>query len=479
MKRFVIPFAILFSLVWLVLLTSCTKKDFDSNPELRLNFSSDTVLFDTVFTTLGSATKVLMVYNNNDSKLLISEIHLGAGQTSSFKINIDGSPNHILKDIELDAGDSLYIFIKVRIDPTNQNNPLIVDDSLMFLTNGNLQKVKLVAWGQDAYYHRPDHFPANFPAYSIVPCNSTWINDKPHVVYGWLVVDSACTLNIEAGSKVYFYNNAVLMVYKDGSLKVNGSFGSEVVFRGYRTDSYYKDLPGQWGGILFSEGSKHNSIEYAHILNGTLGVQVDKTADASNPQLVIKNSRIGNMSVGGFSGNATNVYSENLVIEGGGEYSLSINGGKYHFKHLSIGNYWSGSARVNPAVVMRNFYIEPDLTATVVEPTEVFFGNSVVYGNQSDEILISPAEGGGSFTWSFDHCLLKTKILTAYSQNYNQCILDKDPLFKDPAKHKLYPDTLSPLQDAGVFMGVPKDILNIVRDDRPDIGAYERIERKR
>jgi hypothetical protein len=87
-------------------------------------------------------------------------------------------------------------------------------------------------------------------------------------------------------------------------------------------------------------------------------------------------------------------------------------------------------------------------------------------------------EGNGTFTWSFDHCLLKTNPVSGYTANYIQCIFDKDPLFTDPAKSKLYPDTLSPLINAGIFMNVNSDILGQIRDDRPDIGAYERIERK-
>ncbi|HZX62121.1 MAG TPA: hypothetical protein VFE66_02830, partial [Bacteroidales bacterium] len=60
-----------FSLIPLIILTlitvfSCKKKDkIDSNPALKLTFSSDTVFFDTVFTTVGSVTQRLMVHNYN------------------------------------------------------------------------------------------------------------------------------------------------------------------------------------------------------------------------------------------------------------------------------------------------------------------------------------------------------------------------------------------------------------------------------
>ena len=44
------------------LLASCQKNDvLNSDPQLKLNFSNDSVIFDTVFTSLGSATRRLMV----------------------------------------------------------------------------------------------------------------------------------------------------------------------------------------------------------------------------------------------------------------------------------------------------------------------------------------------------------------------------------------------------------------------------------
>src|ERR1035437_6319023 len=143
-----------FSLIPLIILTlitvfSCKKKDkIDSNPALKLTFSTDTVFFDTVFTTVGSVTQRLMVHNYNASKVLVSSIRLGGGSNSVFSLNIDGTPAASLSDVEIAANDSIFIFVKVTVNPNNQNTPLVVTDSILFNTNGNLQKVDLVAWGQ-------------------------------------------------------------------------------------------------------------------------------------------------------------------------------------------------------------------------------------------------------------------------------------------------------------------------------------------
>ena len=44
---------------------------------------------------------------------------------------------------------AFIFFVEVTIDPNGQNLPMVVKDSIEFVTNMNLQDVDLVAWGQD------------------------------------------------------------------------------------------------------------------------------------------------------------------------------------------------------------------------------------------------------------------------------------------------------------------------------------------
>ena len=46
----------------------------------KLEFSLDTLRFDTVFTERGSATRILKVYNPNDESVRISRIALERGE---------------------------------------------------------------------------------------------------------------------------------------------------------------------------------------------------------------------------------------------------------------------------------------------------------------------------------------------------------------------------------------------------------------
>ena len=74
-----------------VSLSSCQREVWDSNPEHALRFSTDTLFFDTVFTTVGSITLPVKVYNDHDGTLLIDEIELESGLVSQFRVNVNGA----------------------------------------------------------------------------------------------------------------------------------------------------------------------------------------------------------------------------------------------------------------------------------------------------------------------------------------------------------------------------------------------------
>ncbi len=304
-----------------VISSSCKKDKFISDPSAKLEFSQDSVLFDTVFTTIGSSTKNIRIRNKNDKKIKISSVVLQGGAQSAFIINVDGSPGSSFKDIELAAKDSMYIFIQVNVNPTNQNSPLIITDKLIFTVNGNTQELPLEAWGQDAYYHYPTDAikfkdGSYFPYSTVGPAGTgtlvTWPNDKPHVIYGYLVADSAQTLIIKAGTRIYMNYKAGIWVFRKGEMQILGQKGNEVLIQGARREADYADEPGQWDRIWINEGSVNNVIDYAIIKNGYIGVQTELFAsDFSNTinprRLKITNTRIQNMSLWGLYAVAFNI----------------------------------------------------------------------------------------------------------------------------------------------------------------------------
>src|SRR6476661_2688734 len=94
---------------------SCKKDTFITSGDAQIGFSSDSVFFDTVFTSTGSVTQAIKVFNLNDQKIILSNIKLAGGSNSPFKINIDGAAGPSSNDIEMKANDSLYIFVTVKI----------------------------------------------------------------------------------------------------------------------------------------------------------------------------------------------------------------------------------------------------------------------------------------------------------------------------------------------------------------------------
>ena len=103
--------------------------------------SADTLSYDTVFTTVGSITKSFKIFNDNNQKLLLSKVKLAGGAASSFKINVDGTSANEADDVEINANDSIYVFVQVKIDPNTANLPFVIRDSILISYNGNQQFV--------------------------------------------------------------------------------------------------------------------------------------------------------------------------------------------------------------------------------------------------------------------------------------------------------------------------------------------------
>jgi hypothetical protein len=474
--------------VTFLLFNSCKKEEFETG-EVRLEFSQDTVMFDTVFTTVGSATEVFIVYNRGDKDVKISTIRLATGESSNFRLNVDGIPGKTINDVEIGAEDSIFIFVEVTVDPNNLTTPMIVSDSILFNVNGALQDVDLVAWGQDAYFHRPPAASHIYPFF-FLGCNEIWSNDKPHVVYGYAMVDSGCTLTVNEGSNVYFHPGSGIIALSSGTLLVNGTIANKVTFQGDRLGEDYKDVPGQWDRIWLSNlnlrsggispGSKNSSIKNAIIKNGTIGIQVDTSfdADINNPTLVLENTIIKNMSGNGVALRGSKVNAYNCVFANCGSQTVNIlYGGNFNFYHCTFANFWNNGQRSEPAVSLNNY------TPAEVRSLNAYFGNCIIYGNIENELGLDSAFFGNQFGFKFDHTLIKVESTfpTSDASRYIQILKNIDPLFVDVENNFYQLDSLSsPAIDYGdpaILIIDPTrlnyDILDNPRNT-PDIGAYER-----
>ena len=450
---------ILTLLLWCSFAISSCKKNANFSQE-NLSFSKDTVVFDTVFTTIGSTTQQFKIYNRSNKPLKIDQIELMGGNNSPFRINVDGVKGTQLGAMILEGKDSLFAFVEVTLSTNNQNLPMIIEDSIRFRTNGKDQYVKLAVWGQDAYFHYKD---LN---------EGTWPNDKPHVIYGYAAVDSAKSLTIPAGTNIYLHKNALLYVYK-GALQVQGMLNNEVVFQGDRLEPVYDDVPGQYYGIYFHEALP-SSIDYAILKNGTAGIHLYHE-DPSNTgyTLQLNNTRIYNMSrYGVFIYAGAKVRAENCIISRNETHALLVlEGGDFNFNHCNLLGY--GSAK-GPAVGISNYYSNPFTGITNVGSIhEGNLTNCVVYGNPDFNLVLDTLQMNGiTLNFQVSNCLIRSDSLFT-DPFYSNVQWNQNPLFENTAQGDFIFLPNSPLNGTGINTGVSIDIFGNPRQNPPDIGAVE------
>lgn len=446
------------------------EEEFTTDPSAKLEFSVDTVYFDTVFTQMGggaprpiSVTKQLRIKNPNNNAVK-TNIRVANNFNNTYRLNIDGVSTNQVYGKEIYGKDSLIIFIQCYIDSNNTNTPLIVASQIIFETNGNVQDVDLVAWGQDAAYFRD----------SILDCNLGslhWTNDKPYVIYDNILVPEGCTLTIDAGTRVHSYNKST--IYVGGTLIVNGTPENPVYFEGTRIDGDYKDLTNQWAGIRFLPRSKDNVITGAIIRNGFVGIEVDSQPVNANPNLTITQSQIYNMSAVGIVGYSSKIVAANNLITDCGQFGFfGALGGNYQLVHNTIASYNTSFNRQNPLVVFDNtpYYDKND---NVVARYNLAFElvNNIIYGSLEEEFLINNNTAGLPITTPVIQAnLIRTKQT---SLGINGNVLNKDPLFENYLTYDFKIKQNSPAKNTGIQTNIAVDIKNNARSNSPSMGCWE------
>ncbi len=467
---------------------SC-KKNSTINPDsnLKLEFSADTVLFDTVFTSLGSATHELRIYNTHSDDLKISSIRLIGGDNSPFRFNLDGESATEIYDKIIPANDSLFSFLRVTINPNDLNTPFIVEDELEFITNGNTQTIKLLAWGQNANYIVADKvvniggtpYPYHIVADSLQ--TTVWTSERPYVIYGYALINSYGTLKIEKGTQVYCHQGSGILSWSDGQLIIDGTSEEPVIVQGDRLESYYNHTPGQWEQILMMDGraGADHRISHAIIRNGTIGLNCQSVLKATECALRIDNTIVENQSGYGLFSILYAVEAKNFVIANCGFANFWAFGGDYRFVHGTIANYWNANEhnKNENAVLVTNYALDGN-NEPFYYPFNMEMDNCIIYGKQKDEFKgVFGPDADSSYV--FDHCLLRSERYNGNMEGFRHCLFNLDPMFVDPILPDCHIDSISsPVIGIGnpLFGNeLPYDLDGVSRVGTPDLGAYQFI----
>jgi hypothetical protein len=510
-KKLLLPVLLLVSAGFSLFLPGCKPREEELQTSGALEFSADTVKFDTVFTTLRTVTKRLWVYNRNPKGVNVDLIGLEKPATSAYTLLINGDLKQTATNLFIRGEDSLLVLVRAKLPDNGQNGApkdYVLEEKLNFRTNGQDQHVLLRSFGQNIYLH---------DGVSLA-CGEVWANDRPHVLYNSVVVPVGCTLRIKPGTRVYAHAGATLDV--QGTLLVNtladyaptdtvkATNANIVRFSGDRSgEAQYATAPGQWGGIVLRASSRSNIVRYAQIQNATFGLLLYNPDNLSpRPDVRLQNSVVryisgadvsfagarapleygaGVLSVGG---KAT---MENTLFTDCYEYAvLGIGGGEYDLNYCTVANYPpTTGVRSTASLTFTN--VAADGKTISAGPT-LSLKNSVVWGSISDELFLDNYDSYSTGV-SIQNTMLATQLYAATTDDKNKPGLAKPslnnligtysynyPKFKrinTSANSDYRLDTGSPgLGRVTQQVGTPplRDLLNVPRDPvHPALGAYQ------
>lgn len=471
-------FFIVSMLVWCASFwfSACTKEEkWSSDPIGLLHFSTDTLSFDTVFSTVGTTTAWLKIYNRGDQNIRLDAVSLESGGKSGFRINLDGVLDVSFSNVEISAGDSMFLF--VALTPNRQDSlfPKPVVDAVVFRSGTDRKQIVLQACSQDAVIWHGKR----------ITSDTTLTAGLPFLIYDSLVVAPGATLRIEKGVRLYFHSTAGVVVY--GTLKAVGTVEAPIVFRGDRMDNVLPDLPydfypGQWNGICLKTNSYNNELDGVCVRGAYWGVKADSSS-LSMSKLKITNSVIHNMVNNCLMGSHGVFFVANTQLTNSGGATVSLEGGKSDFVHCTIANYEWLVDKEGPALFLDDSYND--------DPLNVGFFNCIVYGNWSSEVLFNgnkKTPNGQQIV--FNGCLVKTleSGLIDFA-SASGCVYSKEPMFLklgsvgEKYRYDFRIDSLSAARDVAIPVyatDYPMDRNGVSRlnDAGPDVGAYEWLSGK-
>jgi hypothetical protein len=502
--RYLFPLLLLLTLLITAVLPGCEPKEdlITTDASAKLEFSADTVKFDTVFVQTRTVSKRLWVYNRNKRAVKVDEIRLAGPYGQPYKLIIDGDSGAARQNLTIRGKDSLLVLVKATLTVNSQpdNKPFLTEDQLLFRTNGNEQQVKLLAYGQNAYFHIDEQ----------LPCNTVWRNDKPHVLYGDVLVRPGCSLTIEEGTQVFCHAGARLAVL--GQLRVNPNLQPSgevrpddrrlVRFQGDRREAFYNDVPGQWVGIVLTEGSSRSHVvRYCEIKNASYGLLLYNWDGVRPfPKVTVENTVFRNISgagltfgsTGSFDGGGILSFSgdfdvRNSLFTNCGEYAIgAFQGGAALLQYCTVANYTPQFRRQTSSLTFSDG-LPVQTPPRRIAPT-ITIENSIVWGSIEEELFFANSSNYLAGI-TVRNSVLRTKEYQSATDNAgkpglgrNGNLINVNPKFRRTPENAASAydyrlDTLSPASNRAVPLpGLSNDLRNQLRSSNaPDPGAFERV----
>ena len=408
---------------------------FTTDRSATLQFSSDTIRFDTLLATVPSSTQTLAIYNRGDRGVRIIEAWLEGGASSPFRLNIDGqdmsrSAANRVGDFDIFRRDSIIVRAEVTLPEFTTDDPCEVTDALVLrLESGVEQRVPLVVVGRNAYFLKA----------RTLLSDTTFTPRRPIVIYDSLVVAKGATLTLTPGTQLLFHDEASLCV--QGCLVADGTVEQPVVMRTDRTDHIfdylpYDRLPGRWGGVHLYPNSHDNRLTGIDLHGSSYGILIDAPAEGVEHSLTLAGSRLHNIKGNGLD--ATDAFIEvyNTEISNTLGHCVTLLGGNATFTYCTLAQFYSLSLLRGNALDINAF--GTDSTAYYHPLHRAHFEGCVVTGYADDVIIIPDLNSDHWPTsvanpvieFSFNQCFLTTVIPEGstleqdYPRRFTACVLD-------------------------------------------------------
>ena len=374
------------TLTIVALLCACTDNDsFSTSTGNRLTFSEDTISFDTLFSTVPSATQTFWIRNQSGDGIRILTARLERGTQSGYRVNVDGTYlNPVGNDFEVRKGDSLLVFVEVTTYENHADGPQLVEDNLiMTLESGVVQRVNLRTYSWDAQ-----------KVSNLTIHRDSVIESKvPIILYGnGIIVDKGVTLTLQ-NTDFYFHDGA--------GITVNGQLQADnCLFRGDRLDRMfdylpYDRIPAQWNGISITPSSVSNSLINCEIQNATDALECDST------DVTLINTIIHNSGGAAFYARHSTVLLSYCQLSNSMNDCLSLEGCQATIDHCTLAQFYPFTASRGAALSFTNTTLPLVLNCT----------NTLVTGYDDDVVMGERKNETVDCEYFFTNCILRTDFV--------------------------------------------------------------------